>query len=149
MAAKTDDPQIFAEDLSVKKRRPTAGTATTDVVDPIRRLILATGEFYGGVAMAIAEAFRAFNAELEPHHVDTTGLTCSFIDGLAEGNASFYERIADTSRRMVEQRKTDRDPRTRIIVESINYERLAKLVAAELMRSEPGLSSPLDQPPKL
>jgi hypothetical protein len=116
------------DDLNVKKRRTTTAEVRGD--DPIRRTVLATSELYRGLAEAIAEGLRAFNVELDPRG-SSKDLPTAVIDGVAEGNARFFEEMAASSRRAVQQFK-----RETVVVE-IDYARLARLVADELKRSDP------------
>lgn len=106
---------------------------TQDSLDPLRGTILATGEFYLGLAEAMAEAFRSFNVELRADGVAKNGLTCGFIEGLAQGNVRFFEAMAKSSRRTFDAMRP-KDSKTNDIAQEIDYERLAKLVAIELRR---------------
>ena len=65
MVTTADEVDSLDSDLNVKKRRTTAGDGGCDISDPIRRTVLATTEFYRGLAEAMAEALRSFNAELD------------------------------------------------------------------------------------
>ena len=117
------------DDLNVKKRRTTTGEVRGD--DPIRRTVLATSEIYQGLAEAIAEGLRAFNMELNPRD-SSKDLPTAIIDGVAEGNARFFEEMAAGSRRAAQQFRRQ----TAVVVE-IDYAKLARLVADELRRSDP------------
>jgi len=121
-------------DLSVKKRRArrTQRAYYYGTWEPVRRTIVAMNKFYGGLAKANAEAFRAFNDELE----NGDDLTCDIIDGLAEGNARFYENMAATSRSVVDEFREDEEALARTLSEGIDYNRLARLVALELRKLE-------------
>ena len=123
------------DDFNVKKRRTTADVRGDD---PIRRTVLATSELYKGLAEAIADGLRAFNVELDPRG-SSKDLPDAVLDGLAEGNARFFEGIAATSRRAFQQFTREDAP----IVE-IDYERLARLIANELRRNEPTVPTSSD-----
>lgn len=142
MVTTADEVDSLDSDLNVKKRRTTAGDGGCDISDPIRRTVLATTEFYRGLAEAMAEALRSFNAELDTGD-SSKNLSTAFVDGVAEGNARFYEEIAATSRRAFEHLKNKREePAPKIVV--LDYEKLARLVAAELRKSDPNISMPSD-----
>jgi hypothetical protein len=100
------------------------------------RWLTANAEFYGRLAAAAADAFDTFNAELERERTRNAGVVRSSFEGFASGNARFMEGLAEGSRRVIERlRPPDSEPRRRP-VEELDYERLGKLVAAEL-RGEP------------
>ena len=138
MSQRIDNLVPSAEELSVKKtRRRTTARTFNDPSEPFRRSILATGEFYRGLADAVAESFRAFNAELDSERVDANGLTCSFMEGLAQGNAQFLETLSQSSRRVADHLRPETDETVRVVPAEIDYVRLARLVAAELKKDEP------------
>ena len=146
MATKSDDVNSSDADLNLKKRRTTANNTTRgDLVDPVRRTILAAGEFHRGIAEAVAEALRSFNAELDTKRGADEDLTGALFDGVAEGHAKFHEAMADTSRETAKHLRVDREDRTMNLAEEIDYERLARLVAAELKKSGTGVSLPSDK----
>jgi hypothetical protein len=107
--------------------------STYDSCEGTRQTLVATGEFYRSLGAAIANSFEAFNRELDPDQVDTTGLSRSTLDALAEGNAEFFESLADSSRRVFDELRpvVDRDRGLRRD-EPIDYELLARMVADEL-----------------
>jgi len=108
-----------------------------DSCEATRQTLVATGEFYRSIAGAVADSFEAFNAELDPEIVDRTGLTRSTFEALAEGNATFYESLADASRRVFDELRPDLDRERRLRrYEPIDYELLAKMVAEELRMQE-------------
>jgi hypothetical protein len=137
MSQNIEDSDLPEDVLNVKKpkrRRRIYGTYR-DPWEPVRRTMLATGEFYRGLAEATAESFRAFNDELHPDNVEETGLTCSFIEGLAQGNAEFYETLSKSSERVFDQLRPEEEEVRTVPVE-IDYDRLAKLIAAELRKDK-------------
>jgi|HubBroStandDraft_6_1064221.scaffolds.fasta_scaffold147015_2 hypothetical protein len=98
--------------------------------------VRAVGELLGGVAEASAEAFRGFNAKLQEGADSPSTLGEDVVDGLAEGNARFLEGVAKASRHAYGQMKA---PGERPAApEAIDYERLARLVAAELEKKSKG-----------
>jgi hypothetical protein len=116
-----------------RERRRRAGY---DSCEATRQTLVATGEFYRSLAAAVADSFERFNAELEPEAVDAQGLGRSTFEAFAEGNAEFYESLADSSRRVFDELRPDPDrPVYGRRYEPIDYELLARLVADELRRS--------------
>lgn len=150
MSQRVDNLVPPPEDLSVKKRRrrATAGTFD-DPWEPFRRSILATNEFYRGLAEAVADSFSVFNREMDAERVAADGLTCSFIEGLAQGNAQFYETMSKASQRVFDHLRPRTDEREQPVAVDIDYERLARLVAAELRKDEPPakVTIKVDAPP--
>jgi hypothetical protein len=117
-----------------RERRRRAGY---DSCEATRQTLVATGEFYRSLAAAVADSFERFNAELDPDLVDAQGLGRSTFEAIAEGNAEFYESLADSSRRVFDELRPDPDrPIYGRRYEPIDYELLARLVADELRRSE-------------
>jgi hypothetical protein len=134
MVTTADNAQCLDEELNVKKKRTATRELRCGTATPIRRTLVATGEFYRGLAEAIAEGLRVFNDELDSAD-SSNDLPTAIVDGLAEANARFYEEMAATTRKAVDSLKTeDREPSTVVI--GLDYERLAQLVAAELRKSE-------------
>ncbi|HEX8052777.1 MAG TPA: hypothetical protein VF517_07275 [Thermoleophilaceae bacterium] len=116
-----------------RERRRRAGY---DSCEATRQTLVATGEFYRSLGAAVADSFERFNAELEPEAVDAQGLGRSTFEAFAEGNAEFYESLADSSRRVFDELRPDPDrPVYGGRYEPIDYELLARLVADELRRS--------------
>jgi hypothetical protein len=113
-----------AADISVKKpkrgRRGRSGSLT--------EAVLATSQLFQDLSAASADAFAAFSAEVAN---DDTDLVRSVAMGFAEGNATFVRGAADAPVRYVDRMIP---ARTRRVRGEIDYERLAKLVAAELAK---------------
>jgi hypothetical protein len=137
-----DDIHSANEELNLKKKRTTNREVRCDVFNPTRRIVLATGEFYRGVAEAIAAGLRSFNEVLDTEE-SSKDLPTAFVDGVAEANARFHEEMASTTRRAVERLKTERQEPSTVVV-GLDYEKLARMVAAELRKSgtPPGSSAP-------
>jgi hypothetical protein len=116
-----------------------------DRVEPAgatRQALVATGEFYRGLGTAIAESFDAFLTALEPHEVRARGLTRTTFDAVAEGNAEFFESLAESSRRVTDELRPGSMEAVGVEAQApIDYERLAELVADELRRSGAAPSS--------
>ena len=130
-----DVPPPPPRNRGVKKTRVTAdGRVVVDTWDPLRRSILATSEFYRGVAEAVANSFSALDEELNSERAETDGLTCTLLEGLAEGNARFYETLAKSSRRVADHLRPER---TVVVTTEIDYDRLARMIATELQKDTP------------
>lgn len=147
MSEQSDFPPPPAANLGVKKTRVTAdGRVVVDTWDPFRRSILATTEFYRGLAEAVANSFTALNDELNSDRVNTEGLTCTLVEGLAEGNARFYETMAKSSRRVFDHLRPDR---TVVVATEIDYDRLARMIAAELRKDAAAGATPRTSDPQI
>jgi hypothetical protein len=94
-----------------------------------RRSLLATTDFLQDLAAASADAFEAFADEIAGGEPDGD-LVRDVASGLAEGNAVYLRRVADTPRRFVDRVFPEDRAAERVV--DIDYERLAKLVADEL-----------------
>lgn len=109
-----------------------------DSCDVARQTLTATAELYRSLGEAVARSFEAFNAELDPELVRTTGITRSTFEALAEGNAEFFDSLADSSRRTSDELRAEPDrTRERPPEAAIDHELLAKLIARELRKTEP------------
>jgi hypothetical protein len=109
--------------------------STYDACEGTRQTLVATGEFYRSLGAAVANSFDAFTRELDADQVDATGLSRSTLDALAEGNAEFFESLADSSRRVFDELRPVVDPDRRARpYEPIDYELLARMVADELQK---------------
>jgi hypothetical protein len=100
-----------------------------------RRTMLATSELFRGMSLASADAFRAFSEAVE-----TSGsgddMSRGVARGVADGNTRYIEGIAAAWRHFVDAFLEEEERMERATAE-IDYERLAKLVAAELKASTP------------
>jgi hypothetical protein len=126
-----DDTARAADPEDVKKRGARARGPGA-----LRLGVRAVGELLGGVAEASAEAFRGFNAKLKEGAEGPSSLGEDVIDGLAEGNARFLEGVAKASRHAYEKAREPGAPAP--MPEAIDYDRLARLVAAELEKKGKG-----------
>jgi hypothetical protein len=114
--------------------------SSTDVGDTISRSVTATADFYGGMAQAVARGFRAYGDEINSDNVFRVGLDNGFIEGTLTGFASYFEEMADTAYRVLEDIKPPLRTRTRDAGcadedDEVNYDRLAHKIAAELVRA--------------
>ena len=125
-----------AEDLDVHKpaaERTDAGELT---IGMLRRPVFAMSELFRGLSLASAEAFGALSDALASATDDEAGLR-RFADGVSESNRRYLEHLSQTGRRFVDQMSPDRS-RAQPRADEIDYERLAKLVAAEPRESGAG-----------
>jgi hypothetical protein len=120
MATTKDTSQEVAAaqaDMGLRKR-------TEDAAGAMRRSQLASIELATGMAVAIAEGWKTFR-----NHVnESSSLFGSTLAGSVEAAATFFEGVAGATRRSYEtfERMRTAPPA------AIDYDRLAKLVAAEL-----------------
>lgn len=100
------------------------------------RLAGAMAELCVGTADAVAQAFRSFGDELSGENLTKIGISNGFIAGVVAGNASFFEQLAKTSQRVyAELKQPEEAPRPRN-VETLDYELLARMVAAEMLKAQ-------------
>lgn len=133
---RTKGPQE-PEDMDVRKataRLRSAGTAQS------RRSIVAVAQLLGGVAEATADAFQSLNASMTPEAVTKYGLGASVYMGVREGNVRFLEELSRTSRRVFDALRPPNPDEPEPAVpnggQPLDYERLARLVAAEMREGE-------------
>lgn len=113
-----------------------------EVVGALRSAQLAGVEFVSGLADAFARGWKSFRDEIEE---STRSQNAGVISGSFEATASFFEGLAGATRRSYDQLRSRRVARTPApLPAAIDYERLAKLVAAEL---RPDAKSPLIREP--
>jgi len=111
---------VIVEEHSLKK--PIAAASSS-----LRRTQLASVEWASGVADAISHSWKSFRAQLAE---STELFDGRVVAGSVEAAATFLEGVAKATRRSYEQYHSH-VPVTRA-VETLDYEKLAKLVAAEL-----------------
>jgi hypothetical protein len=126
-----DAAHLAPED--VKKRAPAPPAGGASALGALRQAVRGLGELLGGVAEASADGFRGFNAKLASGANTSATIAEDVIDGLAEGNARFLEGVAKASRQAYDHLKAQGERRP--APEAIDYERLARLVAAELKKT--------------
>jgi len=118
----------------VKKHGAASPAGGASALGALRQAVRGLGELLGGVAEASAEGFRGFNAKLASGASTSATMAEDVIDGLAEGNARFLEGVAKASREAYDRMKAPGVRRP--APEAIDYERLARLVAVELKKTE-------------
>ena len=126
------------EDLDVRKataRLRSAGTAQS------RKSIVAVTELLGGVANATADAFQELNEAMTTELVTKYGLGASVYMGFREGNVRFLEELSRTSRRVFDALRPPAPDEPEPAAapnggQPLDYERLAKAVAAEMREPE-------------
>jgi hypothetical protein len=134
MAEDTARAAQATESLDVKKHRAAGSSGGPPSGGSLRLAVRGVSELLGGVAEASAEAFRGFNTKLAAGAGASSSMAEDVLDGLAEGNACFLEGVARASRHAYDHMKTPSEPPAP--TESIDYERLARLVAVELKKME-------------
>ena len=132
----TKEQAAVAEPLTnendIKKRRP----ARDRVGNSVQRASEVTSDLFAGVAEAVSRAFRSFGTELTEDNVTRVGSANGFITGMVAGNASFFEELAKTSQRIYEDLKRPEKDQAMPKTEPIDYERLARLIAREMMKGQ-------------
>ena len=100
----------------------------TDSKRSATRLSGAALDLCGGTAGAAAEALKAFQNEIKSGQVDRARAVEALLFATMAGNAKFFEELANTSRTLCENLRQPAETEKL----KIDYEKLAKLVAAEL-----------------
>jgi hypothetical protein len=95
-----------------------------------------TADAGGGFAEAVVQAVRAFGHERDEAHVTGKGWASMIPEGMLISNAAFFQQLANTFRRMYESLQEWDERGVPRREEPINYERLARLVAAELSKQK-------------
>jgi hypothetical protein len=116
-----------------RMRRPRRRGSVLEALLFSARVAAAAGS---GVAEAGIHAVRAFRHEREDARVTGKGWASVIPEGLLISNAAFFQHLADTCRQMYDSvREWDESgvPRREA---PIDYERLARLVAAELSKQK-------------
>jgi hypothetical protein len=116
-----------------RTRRPRRLGSVVEALLFSARMAAAAGN---GVAEAGIHAVRAFGHEREAARVTGKGWVSVIPEGLLSSNAAFFQHLADTCRQMYDAvREWDESgvPRREA---PLDYERLARLVAAELRKQQ-------------
>lgn len=97
-------------------------------------------DFLAGWAEASAEAFRGLSSELESRRTWPEGLPEGVMAGVLRGNARFFEQLSRTSRdalhRLRASQELRREEAAEVVLERLDYERLARRLAVELKAAE-------------
>lgn len=102
---------------------------------PIRAGSNAAAAFVSGSTGSLARALGVLSKGLEQENISRVGFTSAWVTGVLEAYAVFFDQMAETSRRVLEE--TRNAPDTDIAgAEGIDYERLARLVANELRKQK-------------
>jgi len=115
-------------DLDLRKKRVDRRRRRSTSV---RRTLVATSELFQDLASAAADAFAAFAEEIGGSN-PSDDLISTVSSGLAEGNERYLQRVSGASRRFVDRMRSSDEPPSQTI--DIDYDRLAKMVVAELER---------------
>jgi hypothetical protein len=137
-----DEAVIDEDDLNKPGVTSKIGNFVTDTV---RRGSQFAAENVGGFTRAVGEGFSTFGDHLTNDNVGRLSLGNGFLTGTVKGYIAFYDEMAAAARRVLENLDDSPDlpvPRTRrrrgkVVVEEIDYDRLAKLVADELKDRKP------------
>jgi hypothetical protein len=106
------------------------------VLEALRFSARVTADAGSGVAEAVVQAVRAFRHERDEAHVTGKGWASVIPEGLLISNAAFCQQLANTFRRMYEAVRDWDERGVPRRAEPIDYERLARLVAAELRKQK-------------
>jgi hypothetical protein len=91
----------------------------------------------GGTAGAVSEGCQAFADELSEDSVRERGLLKGFVEGVIAGQTRFLRGLAETGDRVQESfRDLERESSERPTSEPIDYERLAKALAAAIRQED-------------
>jgi hypothetical protein len=101
-----------------------------------------TADAGSGVAEAVAQAVRAFRHERGEARVIGKGWVSMIPEGLLISNAAFFQQMANTCRRMYESVQDWNESGVPRREAPIDYEHLARLVAAELSKQKSAEESP-------
>jgi hypothetical protein len=138
-----DETVIDEDDLN----KPGMTSEFSDfLTDSVRRSSQIAAENVGGFTRAVGDGFRTFGDHLTTENVSRWSLSNGFFTGTVRGYIAFFEEMAATARRVLltagdSPEMPSGAPRTRrrrgrVVVEEIDYERLAKLVAEEMKERE-------------
>lgn len=117
------------DDLKKTSRRGSAA-------ESLRVASQVSADAFGGLAEAVASAFRGFRQELEKGHASAGELSNTFLEAVLAGQASFYSEVAATANRLFETVKTRNAAIRKDVFDMppIDYELLAVLVAKEMRK---------------
>jgi hypothetical protein len=125
-----NEPLNYEEENDLRKRRFRVSTDE----DSIHRFSSATAELCGGVAEAISKAFRRFGDEITAENATRIGVSNGFITGTVAAHSDFLRELSATTDKVYDTIKNG--PQRDADLESIDYDRLAKLVVAEMLKAE-------------
>ena len=101
--------------------------------EPVRALSDAAATLISGGADSMLKSLQAFRKQLAPENVSQVGFTNAWIAGVLEGYASLFEEMASVSRQLLEETRSVAEATPRA---TIDYERLARMVANELRKQK-------------
>ena len=122
------------EDLNVKKDRP-RGRPMRLPVGPIRRTLFATSELMRGFSLASADGWRAFSNAVDPEISNDDDLARDMTDAMFDANRQYFEDVGATSRKFVDAILDEGSRIGTAPAAEIDYEKLARMVAAEMQKS--------------
>jgi len=128
------------DDLNVKKDRPPVRPMRLPV-GPIRRTLFATSELMRGFSLASADGWRAFSNAVDPEISNDEDLARDVTDAVFDANRRYFDDVGTTSRRFFDA-ILDEGSRMSAASTEIDYEKLAKMVAAEMRKAPEAEQSP-------
>jgi len=106
--------------------------------DAMYRTSMVVASLLGGIAQSFASSFGEFADKLSPNNITKMGVSNGLWEGLAAGNARFFEELAKTSRTTTE---ICRQTSVAELEPLIDYDVLSKMVAEEMRKSQPKKTS--------
>ena len=123
-----------------REKRASGGRAVRPE-DALRASVQLVTELVGGTASAVADGFQALDDEISDENVRDRGLFNGLVEGLIAGQTRFLRSLAESGDRLQETfHDLEGKPREVRATEPIDYDRLAKAVAAELRQA--GVTTP-------
>ena len=121
------------DNLNVKKDRSAARPMRLPV-GPIRRTLFATSELMRGFSLASADGWRAFSNAVDPEVTSDQDLGHDVADAMYDANRRYFEDVGTTSRRFVDAILDEGARMGGAPAAEIDYEKLARMVAAEMQK---------------
>ncbi len=128
------------EDLNVKKDRPTPRPVRLPV-GAVRRTMFATTELLRGISLASADGFRALSNAIDPEVTSEDGVVRDVTDAMFDANRRYFDDVGAASRRFVDV-MLDESARMTTVASEIDYDRLARMVAAEMRKGTEAAAEP-------
>jgi hypothetical protein len=140
--AHNDPVENQADERSLKKTHARDQGERDDLTTQSVKL---TADFFGDLATAAANGWRSFREQVTSDNIRRIGPDNGIIAGSVAATTHFFEHAARSTRETfvrLEQLQSPKRAATDQAVSTIDYERLAKLVAAELGKTLPTPSGP-------
>lgn len=136
-AVERERERVRERDVNKPNRRDSPGLS-----DTIRRSTNAAVDVFAGVSDAVSRGLRAYNDEITTDNAMRIGLDNGFLEGTLSGYARFFDELSATARRTLDDLRKQREEDQRAQspapapIAVIDYEKLARMVAAELIRTQ-------------